>query len=274
MGFLLIAVSAFAILFAWYSQKVNLLRKERELYETLVNKGLYVEILERDQYMIESFFGQHLYPCHYSISCNQENICHLQQAKALTHVQELSISECHVPVPSLSEFSNLKSLTVRDTKLESLDVIKNCKNLRSLDLLYCYELNDIDELSNLQSLEALRVHGPVFVKYCDRVKIPNRLTHLTIWGWHHGSLEKIMVRPSRSMVFFQCHFRSLEGIREFNKCKTINFFGSLIDDISALKQLEGSSVQKVLLPEKGVSHEEAKEIDKLMPNIKVELYDE
>lgn len=54
---------------------------------------------------------------------------------------------------------NIETFTISDSSIKSLVGIERLVNLKELDITHCYELSNIDDISNLKNLTSLRLHG-------------------------------------------------------------------------------------------------------------------
>ena len=157
---LLVAMLGLGCGLGWYLGRVREVNREDKICEGLVEKGFGIERFGRKRYLIENIFGRRFYPEHYSINCFSFQDSTLAKAEELSNVWRMRIKLLEEKDLSvIRNFKQLQSLevTCRGTPI-SLDGVDNLSNLKRLWILGT--LTDVSALKNVTSLENFFCHGP------------------------------------------------------------------------------------------------------------------
>jgi hypothetical protein len=82
--------------------------------------------------------------------------------EGLVNAVSLEVLQGNLPsknVPELSSLNSLALLSLRGEKLETLDFIRNLKNLRGIALERCSQLRELEAVADLPNIEFLKILG-------------------------------------------------------------------------------------------------------------------
>jgi Leucine-rich repeat (LRR) protein len=161
-------------------------------------------------------------------------------------VLDLTCCKKITDIASLAKVSSLEHLHLKKTKITSLPVLG--KNLKSLDLSFCFCLEDIAALSNLQKLKVLDL------EFCEKIvdftSLANMssLENLNLKQTEFTSLP-VLGKNLKSLDLSLCHrLEDLSAMSNLQKLKVLDLkFCKKIVDITILAKM--SSLEHLNLTE-------------------------
>lgn len=154
----------------------------------------------------------------------------LNQKNFTEELQEIDLSE-------LSKIPNLEILSLQNFEInnQAIDKLKNCKNLKTLQLEVCYFDPNVE--LNIQQLEN------IIIKYCkieDWRKIP-LIKNVTIESGEKIDLEDLTnYEKVAELRLNNLEVHNFKKILEYKNLNKLNLDGSKVDDESVMEILKSN----------------------------------
>jgi Leucine-rich repeat (LRR) protein len=171
----------------------------------------------------------------------------------LVRLEYLSLAESEIVDETNLErliggLKKLKGLSLRQTRIENLNVLSSLNQLNALNLSKCTSLNNLDGLSNLNNLERLDLAGPNKVTDFSALKEKENLKYLDLSGCSIGlghflsdlvGLEHLKLGSSGVVILMKDVFCSLQNLKilHLNRCGRLRHLNGL-SELKSLTELD------------------------------------
>lgn len=168
-----------------------------------------------------------------------EKITNIQVFNDLKPLTRLDLSKCPIKDFDLKDLSSLTNLTLSRTDISSINFLKNCLSLKSLDLSGCQNLTDISAIKSLPHLRSLNLSGSN-IRDFDTLQNLQSLIHLNLSQCKINNISFLKGFDSITHL----NLKDCEDIKDFNVLKDLKTLTDLnlsecsaFSDISLLEGL-------------------------------------